>query len=166
MSGLGIYSFEPICDENSKVLILGTMPSPASLKAGMYYSHPQNAFWRILTDLTGDETGTANQSRREFLLRHGIALWDTLKMCEREGALDSSIKSEEPNDVADLIKRCPRVKAVFLNGGAALRYYKKYHAKNIAMPFFALPSTSPANARGGYKAKLQGWAGLKEFLED
>lgn len=161
---MGVYSFEPIYDGNSKILILGTMPSPASLKAGMYYSHPQNAFWRILKDLTGDETGSTNESRHEFLLRHGIALWDTLKMCEREGALDSNIKMETPNDVTELIKKCPQISAVFLNGGAALRYYKRYHARNLSLPFFALPSTSPANARGGYKAKLLNWIILKDYL--
>lgn len=161
---MGVHSFEPIYDENSRILILGTMPSPASLNAGMYYSHPQNAFWRILRDLTGDETGNTNESKRNFLLRHNIALWDTLKMCKREGSLDSNIKQETPNEVAELVSRCANIEAVFLNGGAALRYYKKYHAKNISLPFFAFPSTSPANARGGYKAKLQSWSILERFL--
>lgn len=159
-----IRSFEPVYDQNSRILILGTMPSPASLAAGMYYSHPQNAFWRILRDLTGDNPGTSNTVRRDFLLRHGIALWDTLSLCEREGALDGSIKKEQPNDVASLITGCPKISAVFLNGGASLRFYKKYHAKNILLPFFPLPSTSPANARGGYQNKLDAWRVLADYL--
>lgn len=162
---MGVYSFEPIYSENSRILILGTMPSTASLKAGMYYSHPQNAFWRILRDLTGDEPGDTNENKRGFLMCHGVALWDTLKMCEREGSLDSNIKQEAPNEVAELVSRCPNIKTVFLNGGAALRYYKKYHAKNISLPFIALPSTSPANARGGYKAKLESWGILGNYLK-
>lgn len=165
MSSKGtIHSFEPICDSGSRFLILGTMPSPASLAAGMYYSHPRNAFWPIMHDITGDDPGTSNDYKRAFLLSHGIALWDTLCFCDREGALDSNIHSEQPNAVAELIERCPKISAVFLNGGAALKYYKRYHAPSIALPYFLLPSTSPANARGGYTAKLAAWRVLTELL--
>jgi hypoxanthine-DNA glycosylase len=159
-----IHSFEPVFDEHSRLLILGTMPSPASFAAGMYYSHPQNAFWRIMADLTGDEPGKTNESKRLFLHQHGIALWDTLCLCKRDGAADSNIKHEQPNDVAALVAKCPEIAAVFLNGGAALKYYKKHHATNISLPFYALPSTSPANARGGYVKKLEKWRFVADFL--
>lgn len=152
-----ISSFAPICDQKSRLLILGTMPSPASLRAGMYYSHPQNAFWRLLSDLTGDFPGQTNEEKRRFLLAQGIALWDTLRCCVRPGALDSSIRQEQPNGVAALRAGCPLLQAVFLNGGAALRYYQRYHSQAIGLPFFVLPSSSPANARGGYARKLEGW---------
>lgn len=160
-----IYSFGPICDESSRILILGTMASPASLRAGMYYSHPQNAFWRILHDLTDDEPGSSNDEKRAFLLRNGIAVWDTLRMCTREGASDSAIRNTQPNDVADLVSRYPQISAVFLNGSAAFAFYKKFHAKDISRPFFRLPSTSPANARGGYVKKFEAWHGIvSEYL--
>lgn len=159
-----LRSFEPVYDENSRILILGTMPSPASLAAGMYYSHPRNAFWQIMRDLTGDDPGNSNSSKRAFLLRHGIALWDTLSECEREGALDSNIKKEQPNAVAELIAHCPMIKAVFLNGGAALKFYKRFHAQKIALPYYRLPSTSPANARGGNIKKLEAWRVISGYI--
>jgi hypoxanthine-DNA glycosylase len=159
-----IHSFEPICDKDSRLLILGTMPSPASLSAGMYYAHPRNAFWQILRDMTGDDPGSTNESKRVFLLKHGIALWDTLVQCERAGALDGDIKEERPNAVAQMVNRCPRLAAVFLNGGAAYKYYLRYHAAGIVLPYFRLPSTSPANARGGYQKKLDGWRIVAEYF--
>lgn len=159
-----LQSFEPVYDINSRILILGTMPSPASIAAGMYYSHPRNAFWQIMHDITGDDPGKSNTSKRLFLLRHGIALWDTLNECEREGSLDSNIKNGRPNAVADLIAGCPQIKAVFLNGGAALKYYKRFHAEKIALPYYNLPSTSPANARGGYIRKLEAWRAISGYI--
>jgi len=159
-----INSFDPIYDENSKILILGTMPSIASLEQGMYYSHPRNAFWKILKDLTGDDPGNTNASKRSFLLRHNIALWDTLSSCERQGSLDGNIKEERPNNVAGLIKSCPLIQVIFLNGGAALKYYKRYHASKIELPYIALPSTSPANARGGYEKKLEAWRKVADYI--
>lgn len=159
-----IHSFGPIYNENSRILILGTMPSPASLKMDMYYSHPRNAFWHIMRDLTGDTPGTENSSKREFLLRHGIALWDTLCSCERDGALDGNIKAEQPNDVAGLIENTPLVRAVFLNGKTSLKFYKRYHAPHISLPYFYLPSTSPANARGGYAKKFESWKMIQRYI--
>jgi len=164
MNETAVYSFGPVFNEHSRLLILGTMPSPASFAAGMYYSHPQNAFWRIMSDLTGDEPKKTNESKRLFLLRHGIALWDTLCLCERRGAADGDIKNEQPNAVAGLVAKCPEIAAVFLNGGAALKYYMKYHKSDISLPYYALPSTSPANARGGYAKKLDAWRFVADFL--
>ncbi len=163
-NGPSVAGFAPVFDSESRVLILGTAPSPASLAYGFFYGHPQNAFWRILGDLTGDEPGNSPAERRAFLLRHGVALWDTLARCERAGALDDNIRAEVPSDVAGLLARCPGVRAVFLNGGAALRYFRRYHAAKVNVPFFALPSTSPANARGGYAKKLGAWKALAPYL--
>src|ERR1035437_2153318 len=126
-----IYFFAPIFDDNSKILILGTMPSPASLKAKMYYSHPQNSFWKILGLLLQENIGIEAQQKVQFLLCHCIALWDTLESCERAGALDSKIKDYHPNDIHDLIKKSPNIKAVFLNGGSAFKFYEKFHCDKI-----------------------------------
>lgn len=164
MSEPRICSFAPVCAPDSRVLILGTMASPASLRAHFFYGHPQNAFWRILAELTGDIPGQTPDTKRAFLLRRRIALWDTLESCAREGAADSAIRAEQPSDVAGLVRQCPDLRAVFLNGGTALRFYKKYHAPRVALPFFGLPSTSPANARGGYAAKLSAWRALAPYL--
>lgn len=159
-----IHSFEPIADENSRLLILGTMPSVASLNASMYYSHPRNAFYKILSELTGDDPGNDNASKKAFLLRHGIAVFDTLALCEREGSLDSNIKSPVPNDIKSFVAAHPKIEIIFLNGGGAAKYYKRYHQKAIELPAVVLPSTSPANARGGYQKKLEAWQVVADFL--
>lgn len=170
-----IHSYGPIYDASSVILILGTMASPASLRAGMYYGHKQNAFWRLLGDLSAERCGSGgisdlpvgatNEEKRLFLLRQGIALWDTVESCEREGAADSAIRLVQPNDIPSLVARCPRLRAVFLNGSAAMGFYEKYHAHAINLPYYRLPSTSPANASGGYEAKLCAWrAALMPYL--
>ena len=159
-----LYSFSPIYNCSSRLLILGTMASPASLRAGMYYGHPQNAFWRIIRDLTGEPLPTLKEQRYDLLLRHGIALWDTLRACEREGAADSAIRNVIPNDVFTLIKECPMIQSVFLNGSAAYKFFKKYHAAIVNRPYFLLPSTSPVNARGGFEAKLNAWRAIEQFM--
>jgi hypoxanthine-DNA glycosylase len=162
-SGL-IFSYEPVYDLSSRVLILGTMASPASLRAGFYYGHPQNSFWRIISALTVSPLPYSTEEKREMLLLHGVALWDTLKCCERSGAADSNILHEMPNDVGMLVKSCPNINAVFLNGASAYGFYKKYHSQTISLPFYPLPSTSPANARGGYENKLAAWQAIAEYL--
>jgi TDG/mug DNA glycosylase family protein len=159
-----IYSFAPIFDNNSKILILGTMPSPASLRAGMYYSHPQNSFWKIIGCLLKENVGSEIQQKVQFLLSHCIALWDTLKSCEREGALDSNIKDFQPSGIYDLIIKCKNIKAVYLNGGAAYKYYKKFHADKIDLPYFLLPSTSPANQSLSFNEKLEKWSVICRYL--
>ena len=159
-----VHSFAPIGDAHSRLLILGTMASPASLRSGMYYGHPQNAFWRLLAELTGEPLPTDHAQKRTLLLRHGIALWDTLESCERPGAADSDIRHERPSDIPALLRRCPHVQAVFLNGAAAYGFYEKYQARQIRLPYYRLPSTSPANARRGYAAKLAAWRAVAPFL--
>ncbi|MDR3645638.1 MAG: DNA-deoxyinosine glycosylase [Clostridia bacterium] len=164
MSGVRVTGFAPIYDADCTVLLLGTMPSPASVAAGMYYSHPQNAFWRLLSQLTGDDAGMTAAEKTAFLLRNHIALWDTLQSCERENALDSEIRAQQPNDVAALTRQCPLLRAVFLNGGAAYSYYRKFHRAQITLAYFMLPSSSPTNCTGGYEKKLAGWMALKPYL--
>ena len=159
-----IYSFQPIADRKSRILVLGTMPSPASLAAGMYYSHPQNKFWRIMGDLFHEFPGNTPSEKTEFLLQHRIALWDTLQCCDREGSLDSNIKNLIPNNIRRMKSSCPELAAVFLNGTAAYRYYVKFHSSEIGLPFFRLPSTSPANCREGYSEKLKAWFIICSFL--
>lgn len=159
-----LFSFGPIHDENSKVLILGTMASPASIKAGMYYSHPHNLFWKILEYLTGDSCGSLNVEKKQFLLRNHIALWDTLKSCVRPGSSDNDIRNAVPNDIAALVGGSPRIAAVFLNGSASYKYYVKYHSAGINLPYFRLPSTSPANCGISLDKKRELWGEINKYL--
>ena len=134
-----IYAFEPVFDENSRLLILGSMPSVRSLEVAFYYGNPQNRFWGILQEATGDPVPPEIPARKAFLLRHGIALWDVIASCEREGSLDSSIRNATPADLSRL--PLSRLK-IFTNGALAASLLRRYHP---GLSFTALPSTSPAN---------------------
>jgi hypoxanthine-DNA glycosylase len=141
--GTPIFSFPPIVDNRSRILILGTMPGKESLLRSEYYAHPRNAFWQIMFSLFGKSYSDNYQIKKEFLLDHGIALWDVLKGCERRSSLDSDITVEEPNDFDALLLQYPRIETIFFNGQPAARFFKKYASAN-GRPSFILPSTSPA----------------------
>ena len=136
------HEFPPVFDGNSRVLILGTMPSPRSREQGFYYMHPQNRFWKMLCAVLGEDIPTDIGGRRNMCLRHGIALWDVLESCEINGASDSSIRSAIPNDL-ERVFTAADIRAVFTTGKKAQALYEKFFADK--MPAVCLPSTSPAN---------------------
>ncbi len=142
----------------STVLILGTMPSPASRQFGFYYMHPQNRFWRVLPAVFGERLSFSNNSpdtesaiaeRKDFILRHNLALWDVLASCQIEGAADSSIKQEIPNDFTEIFANS-KIRRIFFTGKKAANLWKKHcssYEKQFGLTCTCLPSTSPANAR-------------------
>ena len=138
--------FEPVYDQNSKILILGTMPSPKSIDYGFYYGHPQNRFWKILPFLLGVDYPNTIEEKKAFLLLHRIALWDVLASCEIKGADDSSIKNPKVNDISSLIGKSS-IKHVFTTGNTATKLYDKYCYPTVNIPTIGLPSTSAANCR-------------------
>ena len=168
-----LHEIPPVWNAESRVLILGTMPSPKSREAGFFYMHPQNRFWRVLPTVFGEQFGYANDGthkdesahnaserntpnreaaiseRRDFLLRHHIALWDVLSSCEIHGAADSSIKNAVPNDFHELFKRS-HIRRVFCTGKTAFNLWEKFCANEYEVLYNltseCLPSTSPANA--------------------
>lgn len=151
----------PIIGRGARVLVLGSMPSVASLAARRYYAHPQNAFWRIMTALavrrnaldacTPPQARIPYSKRVAAVKRAGVAVWDVLAMCEREGSGDAAIVagSERANDIPSLLVKSPSVCAVALNGGKARQCFERHIRANLPreMQVVALPSTSPANAR-------------------
>ena len=141
-----VHPLAPVWDEHSKVLVLGTMPSPKSRECGFYYSHPQNRFWRILSDLYGLPLPRSNDDKRALLLRCGIALWDVLKSCSIEGADDGSIRDPVPNDIAALLRKTG-IRTVFTTGAKARALYRRLCERKTGIPAVPLPSTSPANCR-------------------
>ncbi|HXV36940.1 MAG TPA: DNA-deoxyinosine glycosylase [Myxococcota bacterium] len=158
-----IYSFEPVADPASRVLILGSMPGRASLRAREYYAHPQNAFWKILGSVLGFEPSAAYEARLSRLRAHGIALWDVLRSCVRESSLDSDIDegSIVVNPFADFFARHPQIGAVCFNGAKAEAAWRRHVLPRVeqagALRCWRLPSTSPANASIGYAEKLDAW---------
>lgn len=158
---LQIYSFAPLADSQSKVLILGTIPGKESLRLNAYYAHPQNAFWRIIFNLHDLPFSTDVQVRREVLLQKGIALWDVLRSCERQSSLDTDIRLEQPNDLRALLSSHPGISQIFFNGKVAARFFRKYFP-DISLLNHVLPSSSPAHALK-WEQKLEAWQVIKSF---
>ena len=159
---------EPVIDSSSRILILGSLPSDASLAAGEYYANPRNHFWPILSCIHGEPIEFDYGLKLEFLRRHGIALWDVLKAAERKGSLDSNIRSPVVNDFEGLIREHPRIKAVGLNGtkagGIFSRHWRRHSVFSAGgMQVRCLPSSSPVPGRNvkSFGEKVQVW---QEFL--
>ena len=151
LQGLG-----PILDERTRLLVLGSFPSVASLQAQRYYAHPQNHFWKILGALWGQPlTDMPYNERTDVLRAHGLGVWDVYAACEREGSLDSAIRNARLNDLQGLRHRCPRLQAIAHNGGESFRHAR--HTRALGLPVYRLPSTSPANASWSFERKLAAW---------
>ena len=163
------HPIPPVWNEQSKVLILGTMPSPASRKAGFFYMHPQNRFWKVLPALFDEEVESEIAERRNFLLRHKIALWDVLASCEIQGAADSSIKNAVPNDFTPLFEKS-KITRVFCTGKTAFNLWNKFCAQKYESLFGikceCLPSTSSANAAWSLQKLIKAYQIVRMCMEE
>jgi len=155
MGGL-IHSFPPVVDGRSRILILGTMPSAASLTRGFYYGRPRNAYWRIMARAFNANPPVGIEEKRALILDNQIALWDVLASCVRPGSLDADIREETPNDFRAFFEQWPAIGAILSNGGAAHRLFAKYDAGNH-LPILKMPSTSPAHTMP-FEAKCAAWS--------
>ena len=156
-----IHSFPPISDPSATVLILGSMPGKASLRANQYYGHPQNAFWKIMGELVDAGPDLSYSDRAATLRSRGIAVWDVLKSCTRASSLDSDIVEDSivTNDFAAFFDAHPNIAHVFFNGGKTEHAYRKYVLPTLDahVRYERLPSTSPANASIPYTEKRNAW---------
>ena len=146
-------SFEPIANENSRILILGTMPSVESRKVGFYYMHPRNRFWQVIAGSFGTLLPQSVEEKARLLLANHIALWDVLESCEISGSADSSIRKPVYNDISSFINDKP-IKKVLCNGTKA---YKLCLKLNLSLPVLSMPSTSPANATWSAERLTAAW---------
>lgn len=151
-----------MADRRARVLILGTMPGAASLKARRYYAHPRNQFWTLMGFLFGAGPDLPYARRLARLRAAGVALWDVLAECEREGSADAAIRRERPNDLVALLRQCPRIETLLFNGQPAARLYRRHQAVRVArvrpgLRLCVLPSTSPAHARISLARKRVQW---------
>lgn len=157
-------SFKPSIDNNSKVLILGSMPGVKSLKEQQYYAHPQNRFWKVLGQICNVNTlqELDYSQKLTILLQNNIALWDTIKSCKREGSLDSDIQNEIPNNIKKLLKKYPNIENICLNGNKSYSAFKKYFPDLLQKyNCYRMPSTSPANAKYSLDKLVQEWSVTK-----
>ena len=155
-------AFEPFFDKNSKILILGSLPSIKSFEQGFYYGNPLNRFWKVLSSLSDKKEPITVEEKKTFLSELRIALWDVIKSCDIKGSSDASIKNVCPSDVKSLIFGTG-ISAVFLNGKTAERYFYKF-VKGVSLPTFSLPSTSTANAKNTLQVLTEKWRIIKEYL--
>ena len=157
-----IKSFLPVVDKNSKILILGSIPSVKSLQMQEYYAHPRNAFWFIMSQLFGFEQNLEYKKRLDMLLQNRVALFDVIGSCKREGSLDSAIKDIEHQDFESFFQKYPNIETVFCNGGKAYCEFLKIRKGDKKI--YKLPSTSPANARMSRDKKLKEWEKIKLYV--
>ncbi|MFN1215674.1 DNA-deoxyinosine glycosylase [Chryseobacterium kwangjuense] len=155
--------FPPVIDSQSEILILGSIPGVKSLEKQQYYGHPQNKFWTIIFHLLNEDFTDDYARRLNVLKENHIAVWDVIDSCERKGSLDSEIKNEEANRIAELLDEHRNIKAIFCNGGKSYKNLQKLLGKNYRLPIFQLPSTSPLHTVS-FETKLEEWKKIQEFL--
>lgn len=153
------HELPPVFDENSKVLILGSLPSVKSRKVGFYYMHPQNRFWRVLEEIFKEKI----EDKKEFCLIHHIALWDTCASCEITSSSDASIKNIVPNDLSLILKKANIVQ-IFTTGKKAHEIYQKYLYPVYKKEDICLSSTSPANAKKKLEDLVEEYKKIIKFL--
>ena len=156
------HSFEPVYDKNSRILILGTLPSVKSRENNFYYGHKQNRFWKVLAYLLEEPVPGTIDEKKNMLLAHHIAIWDVIQSCDIKGSSDSSIKNVEPTDIRRILAEAD-IRHIFTNGNKAGQLYQKYQLPLAGMEAVTLPSTSPANAAWTLEKLCERW---KVILED
>jgi hypoxanthine-DNA glycosylase len=157
-------AFEPVVDARTRVLILGSLPGDASLKAAQYYAHPRNAFWRLIGGVVGrDLAALPYEDRLTALKAAGVGLWDVIASAERPGSLDAAIRQPEAADLRGLAASLPELRAVGFNGGAAARLGRAVLGDAAGVELIDLPSSSPAHARP-FEQKAAAWAVLARPL--
>ena len=160
------HELQPIYNKDSKVLILGSIPSVKSREENFYYAHPKNRFWMTLSRVYNEEILNTKEDKIKFLNRHNIALFDVIKSCEITSSKDSSIKNVVPNDLTPILKHS-NIKAIFTTGKKTHELYQKYIFKKTNINSILLPSTSGANTPKGIEEKLfESYKIIKEYTDN
>ncbi|MBR0145223.1 MAG: DNA-deoxyinosine glycosylase [Eubacterium sp.] len=154
------HPIPPVYDSDSQILILGSFPSVKSREIGFFYGHPQNRFWKVVAAVFDEEVPQTIEEKKAFLLRNHIAVWDVIQSCDIVGSSDSSIKNVTANDLNIILEAAP-VKAIYVNGKTALKYYQKYTEPLTGRAAICLPSTSPANAAWNVERLVEKWKEIR-----
>ena len=148
------HTFEPIYDENTRILILGSFPSVKSRENQFYYGHPQNRFWKVIAHVTGNKMPETIEEKKGMLIGNGIAIWDVIHSCSIIGSSDTSIKDVVVNDFTEILSKS-KITKIYVNGTKA---YELYAEKKTGMKAIKLPSTSPANAAWNLERLYKAWS--------
>jgi hypoxanthine-DNA glycosylase len=151
-----LQGLDALAGPATRLLVLGSFPSVASLAAQQYYAHPRNQFWPIVGALWGLPLADWPYARRVDWVRDlGLGIWDVYARCRRPGSLDSDIRDAELNDLPGLVARLPQLVLIAHNGGESARAMRITRA--LGLPVLQLPSTSPANASWSFERKRAAW---------
>ncbi|MCI9280005.1 MAG: DNA-deoxyinosine glycosylase [Bacilli bacterium] len=160
------HELSPIYNEDSKVLILGSLPSVKSREEKFYYAHPKNRFWKTLSRVFNEEIGSTIEEKKAFLYKHHIALFDVIKSCEIKNSSDTSIKKVRPNNLNPILKQS-KIKTIFTTGKKAYDLYQKYCYPKTKIEAIYLPSTSPANCPKNIESTLiDSYKQIKEKIDE
>lgn len=155
------HPFPPLFDENSRTLILGSFPSVKSREVRYYYGHPQNRLWKLIAALYEEDVPSSNEEKKNLILSHNLALWDSIKSCTITGSSDSSVKDVVPNDLSVILDNS-KVDRIFCNGALPFKIYMKYIYPTTGIEAVKLPSTSPANAAFSLERLISEWSIIKD----
>ena len=156
MSERILHPFPPLFDSESRTLILGSFPSVKSREAMFFYGHPQNRFWRLIALLCHEDTPQTIEEKSSLILRHHLALWDSIRSCTITGSSDSSVRDVVPNDLRVIFDNS-KTERVFCNGALSHKMYMKYIYPQTGIAAVKLPSTSPANAAYSLERLAESW---------
>ena len=156
-----VHNIEPLYNENSKILILGSFPSVKSREEKFFYAHPQNRFWKVVAAVFGEKVPRDIEEKKALILNHGLAVYDVIYSCEITGSADSSVKNVVPSDLKPIIDNS-QITKIFVNGRTAEKYYRKYSLKKKGIECVALPSTSPANASYSLERLISEWQKIND----
>ena len=154
------HPFGPLYNQHSRILILGSFPSVRSREQQFFYGHPQNRFWKVIAALYGQETPATIPEKKELILVHGLALWDSIASCVITGSSDASIRDVRANNLRIILDSSP-IERIFCNGRKSYEMYQKYIQNDIQREAVCLPSTSPANAQFSLDRLIAAWAVIK-----
>ena len=157
------HTIDPVYDNNSKVLILGSFPSVKSREQQFFYGHKQNRFWRVLAKVLEWPVPEDIPRKREMLIRHHVAVWDVIASCEITGSSDASIRDVKPNDLSLILSHAD-IAAIFTNGGKAYELYQKFIYPVNGIQVHKLPSTSPANAGYSLERLVEAWTEIRRYV--
>lgn len=153
------HTFDPVWDQQSEILILGTFPSVKSRENHFYYGHPQNRFWRLIAAIYEEAVPETVDEKKELILRHHLAVWDVIGQCDIIGSSDSSIRNVIPCDLTEMLSQS-KIHTVIANGAKAYDLYQKYQLPDTGLKAHKLPSTSPANAAWSLQRLQEAWGGV------
>jgi hypoxanthine-DNA glycosylase len=150
-------SFAPIADNETRILILGSLPGDKSLELQQYYAHPRNRFWRVIAEITNVVLPNNYDEKLKMILENKIGVWDVVHTAKRIRSLDTNILDEVPNDLGSFICNHPKLKIIAFNGSKSQKLFDKYFTRKVGLKYFLLPSTSPANASFTFERLSEKW---------